>query len=117
MDEPRYRATLAGDISAITQTNRLSVCAAILERTEWHDRLVNGSDYPLPGVVPIISLGWFADHDLLAADAAPVLRDLRNHNVLLVDFVLKRSLAYKGKRFANAIFETRRWFPGVATGT
>lgn len=113
MAEPAYRATLAGDISAIVQTNRMAVCATLLERSEWHDRLVNGSDYPLPGVVPIISLPGLAEHGLLAADAVPVLRELRHHNVLLFDFVLKRSLASNGKRFPAAVYETRRWFPGA----
>lgn len=114
MDEPRYRANLAGDISAITQANRVSVCATLLERTEWHERLLNGSDYPLPGVVPIVSLPLLVERGLLAADAAPTLRELRDHNVLLFDFVLKRSLASNGKRFGKAVFETQRWFPGAA---
>lgn len=114
MDEPRYRDLLAGDISAIVQANRMTVCAKLIERTEWHARLVNGSDYPLPGVVPVISLGALADHGLLEADALPILRALRDHNVLLFDFVLKRSLTSHGKRFGAAVFETRRWFPGAA---
>jgi mannonate dehydratase len=28
----------------------------LLERQEWHTRFLNGSDYPLPGVIPILSL-------------------------------------------------------------
>ncbi len=115
MDEPRYRANLAGDISAITQMNRVAVCAALLERTEWHERLLNGSDYPLPGVLPIVSLPALVERGLLAADAAGTLRELRQYNVLLFDFVLKRSLASNGKRFGKAVFETRRWFPGAAS--
>ena len=114
MEEPRYRNNLAGDISAITQANRMDECAALLERTEWHDRLVNGSDYPLPGVVPIVSLPALAQKGLIAASAVPVLRDLRHHNVLLFDFVLKRALSSHGKRFAPAVFETRRWFPDAS---
>ena len=115
MDEPRYRDTLAGDISAIVQANRMTVCAKLLERPEWHSRLVNGSDYPLPGVVPVISLGALADAGLLDAAALPVLRALRHHNVLLFDFVLKRSLASGGKRFGAAVFQTRHRFPGAVT--
>jgi len=114
MDEPRYRANLAGDISAITQANRVAVCATLLERGEWHERLLNGSDYPLPGVVPIVSLPLLVERGLLAADAVPTLRELRHHNVLLFDFVLKRALASNGKRFGKAVFETRRWLPQAA---
>lgn len=114
MDEPRYRANLAGDISAITQMNRISVCSALLERVEWHPRLLNGSDYPLPGVLPIVSLPLLVERGLLAAGAADTLRTLREYNVLLFDFVLKRSLASNGKRFGEVVFETRHWFPGAA---
>lgn len=111
MDEPRYRTLVTGDISAITQANRMAVCATLLERTAWHDRLVNGSDYPLPGVTPIISLPALAQHGLLPEAAVPVLRELRDYNVLLFDFVLKRSLSSRGKRFGAPVFETRRFFP------
>ena len=54
MDDARYRTNLFGDISAMTQNNRMSVVATLLERRDWHERLLNGSDYPLPGVVPLI---------------------------------------------------------------
>ena len=30
--------------------------ATLLARRDWHPRLLNGSDYPLPGVLPLISL-------------------------------------------------------------
>lgn len=110
MEEPRYRDLVTGDISAITQSNRMDVCAALLERTDWHGRLVYGSDYPLPGVVPIVSLPALVDRGLLAADAVPVLRELRHHNVLLFAFVLARSIASHGKRFGRAVFENYRWF-------
>ncbi|MCC7039930.1 MAG: hypothetical protein IT516_06430 [Burkholderiales bacterium] len=112
MDEPRYRANLVGDVSAITQLNRIDVCAKILARSDWADRLLNGSDFPLAGVVPIVSLPALVEHGLLPTDAVPTLHALRNHNVLLFDFVLKRSLTHDGKRFGKAVFETRRWFEG-----
>mgnify|MGYP006870844320 FL=1 len=56
MDEPAYRGNLVGDIAAVTQGNRMGVVATLLERRDWHDRLLNASDYPLPGVVPLIYL-------------------------------------------------------------
>ena len=110
MDEPRYRANLAGDIAAITQGNRMSVVATLIERRDWHDRLLNGSDYPLPGVVPLIYLNAFVDQKLLDPAALEPLRQLRKFNVLLFDFVLKRSLALNGQSFAPAIFETAPFF-------
>jgi predicted TIM-barrel fold metal-dependent hydrolase len=110
MNEPRYRANLAGDISAIVQFNRADVIATLLQRRDWHERLLNGSDYPLPGVVPLISLQSLASRRLLDADVIEPLRRLRNINVLLFDFVLKRSLALNGQGFAPAVFETAPFF-------
>lgn len=110
MDDPRYRANLSGDISAITQGNRMDVVAPLLARPDWHDRLLNGSDYPLPGVVPLIPLQALVDRHLIDASALEPLRRLREVNVLLFDFVLKRSLASNGKRFAPSVFETAPFF-------
>ncbi len=110
MDEAPYRANLVGDLSAVTQGNRMRVFPALLARRDWHDRLLNGSDYPLPGVVPLISLPALVDANLLDPDAALPLRGIRDHNVLLFDFVLKRSLASNGTRFPPPVFETRPYF-------
>ncbi|EXI69748.1 MAG: putative metal-dependent hydrolase of the TIM-barrel fold protein [Candidatus Accumulibacter adjunctus] len=110
MDDARYRSNLFGDISAITQGNRMSVVASLLERRDWHERLLNGSDYPLPGVVPLISLRALVDWQLLDAAAVDTLRRLRDINVLLYDFVLKRNLKKDGQGFATPVFETAPFF-------
>ena len=80
---------------------------------DWAGRLLNGSDYPLPGIMPLYSPRQLADGGLLdTADVAP-LGALRGHNALLFDFVLKRRLRAGGRRLAAAVFETRRFFePG-----
>jgi predicted TIM-barrel fold metal-dependent hydrolase len=110
MEEARYEGRLFGDISAITQYNRMEVIAPLLARPDWHARLLNGSDYPLPGVVPLISLEGLVDLQLLDAAAVEPLRRLRESNVLLFDFVLKRSLRKDGQGFATAVFETAPFF-------
>jgi uncharacterized protein len=110
MNDARYGSNLAGDISAITQGNRMSAIATLLARRDWHDRLLNGSDYPLPGVVPLISLHLLTDQALLDPAAVTVLASLREHNVLLFDFVLKRTLAKNGTGFSRSVFETRPYF-------
>ena len=110
MDEPRHRANLRGDISAVTQGNRMDVIESLLARRDWHPRLLNGSDYPLPAVLPVISLPGLAARKLLDPAAVAPLRELRNHNALLFDFVLKRSLARDGAGFAPSVFETRPFF-------
>ena len=110
MDEPRYRANLRGDVSAVTQGNRMDVIETLLARRDWHPRLLNGSDYPLPGVLPVISLPGLVARKLLDPTAVAPLRELRDHNALLFDFVLKRSLARDGAGFAPTVFETRPFF-------
>jgi uncharacterized protein len=114
MEEPRYERQLFGEISAVTQTNRIEFAlAALIRRVEWHPRLINGSDYPLPGVVPIISLRRFVQQRFLTDTQAQVLSEIRRYNALLFDFVLKRSLVSDGQRFMPVVFESRRVFEAV----
>jgi predicted TIM-barrel fold metal-dependent hydrolase len=113
MDEARYAKRLYGDISAVTQVNRAGgTLERLIEREDWHPRLLNGSDYPLPGLMPIFSVDYLVSLGLLEAAAAPVLSEIRAHNPLLFDFVLKRSLRHDGKALARSVFETRRFFEG-----
>ncbi|MDA0224786.1 MAG: amidohydrolase family protein [Proteobacteria bacterium] len=115
MGESRYVGRLFGDISALTQSKRAGgALATILQREEWHSRLLNGSDYPLPGVLPIFSVEYLVSLGLLAATAAPVLREIRAHNPLLFDFVLKRTLRSGGRGFSPQVFETRGFFERTA---
>ena len=117
MGESRYERNLFGDISAMTQRNRAGpALARVLEEESWHPRLLNGSDYPLPGVMPIFSLDYLVSIGLLGASAAPVLTEIRRHNPLLFDFVLKRHLRSRGKGFARAVFETRHFFQVESNG-
>lgn len=111
MAEPRYRGRLFGDISALTQRKRAGgALATILAREDWHARLLNGSDYPLPGVLPVYSVDYLVSLGLLETAAAPVLREIRAHNPLLFDFVLKRTLRSGGRGFSPQVFETRGFF-------
>jgi uncharacterized protein len=111
MDERRYEKTLHGDISAMTQVNRAGpMLARVVERGEWHARLLNGSDYPLPGVMPLFSVDYLVSLGLLAASSASVLKEIRPHNPLLFDFVLKRALRSNGRALAAGVFETRAFF-------
>lgn len=111
MDAADHGRRLYGDISAVTQRNRATeVLVTLLERADWHPRLLNGSDYPLPGVMPIFSVRELVARGLLEAEAEDLLKTIRSHNPLLFDFVLKRALRASGKAFAASIFETRDFF-------
>jgi mannonate dehydratase len=109
MDEPRYAELLRGDLSAVTQVNRVhGGLARMLTREDWHPRLLFGTDYPLPGVMPLSSTAQLVRARLLAPAEAPVLDEIRGHNPLLFDFVLKRRLRASGTGFAADVFRTRR---------
>jgi mannonate dehydratase len=111
MQEKKYEKNLFGDISAMTQVNRAGpALASVVEREEWHPRLLNGSDYPLPGVMPLFSVEYLVSLGLVQETVAPVLREIRSHNPLLFDFVLKRQLRSNGKALAKSVFETRPFF-------
>jgi mannonate dehydratase len=110
--EPRARDLLHGDISAITQRNRQpALIRTLLERQDLHARLLHGSDYPLPGIVPLTSPAALARAGLLPKAAVADLDTLRQHNPLLFDFTLKRLLSWQGHSFSPAVFHTRRLFP------
>jgi mannonate dehydratase len=110
-EEKKYEKSLFGDISAMTQVNRAGPSLAkVIEREDWHPRLLNGSDYPLPGIMPIFSLDYLVSLGLVQASAAPIFRVVREHNPLLFDFILKRHLRSNGKALSRSVFETRRFF-------
>lgn len=112
MDERVHGDRLLGDLSAVFQINRSgTVWQTLLQRQDWHARLLHGSDYPLPGLKPLVSLWRLRAAGLLAADDEAALAELRAHNPLAFDFALKRRLRLGSARLADAVFATRSRFP------
>jgi mannonate dehydratase len=118
MDEREWEGRLLADISAVFQRNRKpAVWQAVLQRQDWHHRLLHGSDYPLPGLMPLFSLPALQNAGVLAqADIEPLQR-LRAHNPLLFDFVLKRRLRMGQARLPAALFEARALTTATTTPT
>jgi mannonate dehydratase len=111
MAESSYQGLLFGDLSAVTQVNRdMSIMRQIVENQDWHSRLLNGSDYPLPGVMPVFSLESWVGEGYLEAEDASVLSEIRQYNALLFDFLLKRLLKFDGQQLSTSVFETRNSF-------
>lgn len=110
MDTPAYQNLLYGEISAITLFNHSWTIAPLLQRADLHSRLLNGSDYPLPAILPLISLKQLVDKNLLASEHVEFLKTLRIHNPILFDFALKRLISFEGKFFPATVFETRHFF-------
>lgn len=109
MEERRYEGLLFGDISAMTQANRLPGLEQILIRPHWHSRLLNGSDYPLPGVLPLYSVDALTHRRLITPQVGELARRIQEYNPLLFDFLIKRHAERFGLRLAPDIFETRRF--------
>jgi uncharacterized protein len=108
MDEPRYEKLLYGELAAVGQRLRAGKpLRVLLTRRDWHARLVYGSDYPLPGVMPIFSPSSLAAQGFLSEADAELLVELRRYNPLLFDFALKRLLVWQGQGFDPAVFATR----------
>jgi len=115
MDERAHEALLLGDISAVFQINRkVDIARRLIERDDWHARLLHGSDYPLPGIPVLTRPQRLVDAGALDASAVPVLATIREHNPLLFDFVLKRSLRHGGRGLSKSVFDTRRHFTAAA---
>ena len=107
MDEKRYQGLLFADISAMTQYNRIGrPLTTILKREDLHERLVNGSDYPLPAVNVLIRTGALVKQGYIATEERACLNEIYDYNPLLFDFVLKRAIKVPGteKRLPASIF-------------
>ena len=107
MAEKRYEGLLFADTSAMTQYNRCGrPLTTILQREDLHERLVNGSDYPLPAVNILIRTGALRKQGYLTTDERVWLNEIYDYNPLLFDFVLKRTLKLPGteKRLTASIF-------------
>ncbi len=107
MEEPRYRDLVFGDISAMTQFNRVGPpLRTILERDDLQERLVNGSDYPLPAINFLILTKPLVKGGYITTEQRVLLKEIYQCNPLIFDFVLKRSLMAPGssKRLPDSVF-------------
>jgi predicted TIM-barrel fold metal-dependent hydrolase len=107
MDDKRYEGLLFGEISAMTQFNRSGKpLRTMLAREDLHERLVNGSDYPLPAVNLLIRTRPLVKQGYINNSEAESLKEIYDYNPLLFDFVLKRTLRLPGtsRSFPASIF-------------
>lgn len=107
MDEQKYEGLLFGEISAMTQFNRLArPLATMLRRKDLHHRLVNGSDYPLPAINVVIRTRDLVDEGFITGRHRDLLNEIYDFNPLLFDFVLKRVIRAPGtgEAFPPALF-------------
>jgi hypothetical protein len=109
MDDKRYEGLVFADISAMTQFNRIGKpLTTILSREDLQERLVNGSDYPLPAINVLIRTSPLVKQGYLTPEERLCLQEIYNYNPLLFDFALKRSMKLPGtqKRLPASVFMT-----------
>lgn len=97
MDEKHYEGLVFGEISAMTQFNRVGKpLTTILKREDLHERLVNGSDYPLPAINVLIRTSSLVRGGYITKAEREALNEIYHYNPLLFDFVLKRTVKLPG---------------------
>ncbi|MDE0904130.1 MAG: amidohydrolase family protein [Planctomycetota bacterium] len=90
LDERGGEGRLLGDISTICNVNHFAVALpAILSRPDLHGMLVNGSDWPLPAVGPLIMLWPLERAGFLDKGDREVLQGVFASNPLLFEVLLK----------------------------
>lgn len=94
MKNPDYRGCLYSDISALTIRSRetLDYLWTVMDKDYLKGRLLNGSDYPLPGVWALNPTAVLADKGAITTAQADALDDIYRRNPLLFDFVVKRTI-------------------------
>ncbi len=83
---------LYSDLSAITFGKNIDNLRTLFKKKHlWH-RIVNGSDYPLPGVSFLNNCSKLQKLNFITKDEKEALDEIYALNPLLFDFVLKRTL-------------------------
>lgn len=103
-----YKNNLFGEISAITIYTRLGYpLNKILAHPEYHERLVNGSDYPLPAINFIYRTKQMEEMGYITNAERKILNEIYDYNPILFDFVSKRLLKHPetGAKLSPKVFE------------
>ncbi len=108
MAEPKWEGLLFGEISAMTIVNRIGKpIDHVLRDSRLQARLMNGSDYPLPALNVLMQTGAVEKHGFITPDERVLLNEIDQHDPLLLDFVLKRTMRVEGHRLADDLFMIR----------
>lgn len=112
MGEERWKGKLFGELSATTIVNRIGKpIRTILGDAALQERLVNGSDYPLPAINVLMQTGAIESQGFITGEQRRLLNEIDQHNPLLLDFVIKRTMRLHKDgaqlKLAESIFEVR----------
>jgi len=106
MKEKKYEGLLFADISAMTAFRRLGKPLTTMLDSEFHSRLVFGTDYPVPAINLVVQTSALVRHGYIKEHQRELLNEIYRINPLLFDFVTKRCLVSPktGKAFALSVF-------------
>ncbi len=106
LEEPQGAGKLYGDLSALSVTLCHHQLSVLLGMPETHQRLINGSDYPIPAINILISLNNAKRIGMITEQEVRLLREIYNFNPLLMDIVFKRTCRHPktGAQFPLSVF-------------
>ena len=105
--EKKYEKNLFGEISGATIHTRVGEAIdTLLAHPEFHERIVNGSDYPLPAINILYRTGQFEEMGYINSKEREHLNEIYEFNPLLFDLALKRTIRHPktGQKFKNEAF-------------
>eukprot|EP01132_Coremiostelium_polycephalum_P000773 gene773-958_t len=113
MNQQKYEKNLIGDISGIVAYDRIdSIVSLIDQDSSIHNRLIYGSDYPIPAVNLAVITTILANRHLITPDERDLVNEIYQYNPILFDFVLKRILKspITGNQFNVSVFKENKFF-------
>jgi predicted TIM-barrel fold metal-dependent hydrolase len=92
---PKYKKNLFTELSGMTLHTRIGKpILTLLEHPEYADRIMNGSDYPLPAINILYRTGQLQDLGYLTEEERTALNEVYEYNPLAFDFVMKRTMRH-----------------------
>jgi len=106
MDQKEYEGLLYADVSAMLARLRAGYLTSILERDDLHNRLIYGSDYPVPAINIVVSSDLLVSYGLITREQKNLLDKVRSYNPVLFSILAMRMLKHptKGTKFPSSMF-------------
>ncbi len=95
MQDKKYEGLAYGELSGTTIHTRIGrPFNTILEHPELKKRIVNGSDYPLPGINLLYRTKQYLELGYITEEEREALNEIYRYNPLLFDLISKRVLKH-----------------------
>ncbi|MHC4322078.1 MAG: amidohydrolase family protein [Planctomycetota bacterium] len=106
MQEEKYKGQLFGEIASLTIPGFQDILFDILKDENLHNRIVNGSDYPLTAINKLKPTKALYKAGYITKEDKKALDEIYSYNPLLFDFVVKRTIKDPdtGKHIPESMF-------------